>query len=117
MSERHYAKHYSQAGLRAKLGRFAWAAGREVVELALQLYYATDAPETPKWAKAVIYGALGYFIAPLDGLPDFTPLVGFSDDLTVLAAAAAAVTLHITPEVKERARRKVSAWFGEPIGA
>ena len=105
------------SGLRAKLARFGGRAGREVVELVLQLYYATQSSETPAWARTVIYGALGYFIAPLDALPDFTPVAGYSDDLTVLAAAVAAVAVHITPEVKRRARARTEQWLGVAPGA
>ena len=94
-----------------KLKAFAVVAGREVVRLALQLFYAARAPETPAWAKAVIYGALAYFILPVDAIPDLVPMVGFSDDLGALASAVATVAAHITPEIKERADAKLTEWF------
>jgi len=92
--------------------RFAKVAGAEVVERALQLYYAAQDPQTPAWAKAVIYGALGYFIFPVDAIPDAVPAVGFSDDLGVLVAALASVAMYITPAVKEQARVRIRDWFG-----
>jgi len=55
---------------------------------------------------------LGYFISPLDIIPDFTPLVGFSDDLGVLAAAIATVSAHITDEVRAQTAKKLKQWFG-----
>ncbi len=79
------------------------------------MFYAAQRPETPKWAKGVIYGALAYFISPLDGVPDALP-GGFVDDLSVLAGAIAMVALHITPEVSLQARSKLSEWFGEDDG-
>ena len=107
-----YAATYSDAGFWRKLLDFAKAAGREVVELALELYYALQSPATPAWAKAVILGALGYFISPVDLIPDFIPVVGYTDDLGVLAAAVGTVATYITPEHKAAAAAKVQEWFG-----
>ena len=106
------ARKYSDKRFWAKLGRYAKVAGREVVERALQLYYAAQAPETPKWAQGVICSALAYFIVPLDVVPDFVPAVGYSDDLGVLAMALVSIAMYITPEVKRKARAKMEDWFG-----
>lgn len=39
-----------------------------------------------KWyKKSVVVAALVYFIAPLDAMPDFAPLVGYLDDMGVIA--------------------------------
>ncbi len=39
-----------------------------------------------KWyRKSVVVAALVYFIAPIDAMPDFAPLVGFLDDIGVVA--------------------------------
>ena len=94
-----------------KLKRSARKAGKTLVYHALQLFYAAQRPETPKWAKGVIYGALAYFINPLDAVPDALP-GGFVDDLSVLAGAVAMVALHITPDVSRQARNTLSEWFG-----
>ncbi len=93
--------------------KYAIKAGRECVELALQLYYALQSPETPIWAKNVIYGALGYFILPLDVIPDFLPIIGFVDDYVVLVLARRTVAKYITDEMKNKAKDKVNEWFGE----
>lgn len=103
---------YSEEGFWDKLAKFAKAAGREVVEKALQLYYAAQAPETPQWAKTVIYAALAYFILPLDAVPDYIPAAGYTDDLGALAAAFATVAAYITPEIVEQAKEKADEWFG-----
>ena len=106
-----FAKEYSEDGFWGKVGKYAKAAGKEVVERALQLYYAAQHPETPLWAKTTIYGALGYFIFPADAIPDVIPGVGYADDLGALALAVALVATHITPEVKQRAKEKLRGWF------
>jgi len=108
-----YENEYTENGFWGKLGRFARVAGREVVEEALWLYYAARRPDTPAWAKSIIYSTLGYFILPIDAIPDMTPAVGYADDLGALAVAIATLTAYINPEVKEQARRKLAEWFGD----
>uniref|UniRef100_A0A831U0F2 DUF1232 domain-containing protein n=1 Tax=Geobacter metallireducens TaxID=28232 RepID=A0A831U0F2_GEOME len=110
---RDYSPHYSEDSLKAKLAWFARAAGRELIEKVLILYHTLRAPSTPKWARAAILGALGYFISPIDTLPDLIPGVGYTDDLTVIVAALVTVASHITPEIKAKAREQTARLFGE----
>jgi uncharacterized membrane protein YkvA (DUF1232 family) len=100
-------------GFWQKIQGFAAAAGREVVEKALILFFAAQRPETPLWAKTVIYSALAYLVLPTDAIPDFIPLSGYADDLGTLVAALGAVTMCITPEVKAAAKQTVEGWFGQ----
>lgn len=102
---------YSEPRFREKLARVALAAGREVVEKALWLFFAARRPETPRWAKATVYGALAYFIVPLDAIPDVAPIAGYTDDLSVLAFAVCTVAAYIDDGVKERTRRVIARWF------
>lgn len=106
-------QEFSESDFWNKVARFARSAGRELIERALQLYYTAQSPTTPAWAKRVIYGALAYFILPLDAIPDFIPVAGFSDDLAALLAAFTAVAAHITPEIREKAREAAERWFGD----
>ena len=115
MDNKQYHTYYSDPSFHRKLAKFAKTAGREVVEKSLYLYYAVQDPATPEWAKAIIYSALGYFIFPLDAVPDFMPGVGFGDDLTALAAAITIVATYVTPEVKRKAKEKTTDWFGRDI--
>ena len=107
-----YSKEYSESSFWNKVKKFASKAGSKVIYTALKLYYTMQSPDTPAWAKAVIIGALGYFISPIDVIPDITPVVGYADDLGVLAAAAASVATNITPAIKAEAKRKLREWFG-----
>ncbi len=106
-------RDYAISGFWEKLRDYAIVAGREVVERALMLYYAAQAPETPMEAKTVIYGALAYFILPADLVSDFIPVAGYVDDLGVLFKALATVAAYITPEIEEKAKRKAAEWFGD----
>jgi uncharacterized membrane protein YkvA (DUF1232 family) len=105
------ATGYSEQDFWQKLKGFAVYAGKEVVEKALTLFYAAQRPETPLWAKTVIYSALVYFILPTDAMPDFIPIAGYADDLTSLIAALGAVAICITPEVQQAAKRQTEDWF------
>lgn len=104
---------YSDDAFWAKVKRFAKKAGAKVIYFALLLYYAFVSPKTQGWAKLVIISALAYFITPIDLTPDPLPLVGFVDDLAVLATALKVVDVCITPDVKANAKAKLSNWFGE----
>lgn len=112
-----YEQAYSDRRFWRKLSGHASAAGRQVLEKALWLYYAAQSPDTPKWARRVIYGALGYFVLPLDAIPDFAPLAGYTDDLGVMAAALAAVAFAIDDKVKQRARDTLDRWLGANAAA
>ena len=107
-----YTSAYSEASFWEKLKQFALKAGYEVVEKALLLFYALQEERTPKWAKATIMGALGYFITPLDAVIDLTPGIGYTDDLGVLALAVTVVAAYINDTVRERTAQKMSQWFG-----
>ncbi len=104
--------HYSEESFWQKLAGFALSAGRSVVEMALQLFFVAIDKGTPAHIKALCLGPLGYFIFPFDAIPDIIPVVGYSDDLGVLALTLAAVASFLTPEIKERAREKADQWFG-----
>jgi len=95
-----------------KVKKYGKVAGYEVLEKGLTLYYTFNDPNTPPLAKGVIGGALGYFIFPLDALPDVVPVVGYADDLGVLAAAIYSVAKSITQEHKDSAKTKLISIFG-----
>ena len=105
-------EHYSEEGLWDKIKSVAKHAGIKVIYLALVLYYTATADSTPTSKKAIIYGALGYFILPLDLIPDAIPVVGFSDDLAALVWCVAAVASSITPQIKQQAKDRLTNWFG-----
>ena len=104
-------KDYSETRFWNKVKRYAATAGSEVIEKALWLYYAAQRPETPVWAKTVIYSALAYFILPTDAIPDIVPMAGYVDDLGALASAIATVAMYVTDDVKQKARDKMREWF------
>jgi uncharacterized membrane protein YkvA (DUF1232 family) len=71
-------------------------------------YCAADSG-TPSRVKLLIIGAIAYFVMPFDGIPDFLPMVGYTDDAAVIAATIAAIRAHMREEHRERAREFLSA--------
>ena len=71
------------------------------------LYEALKDKDTPTWAKGVIIATLGYFICPVDGIPDAVPIAGYADDLGALAAVA----VHVKDEHMAAAKATLKRWF------
>jgi uncharacterized membrane protein YkvA (DUF1232 family) len=71
-------------------------------------YFCALDPATPHRVRAVLLGALAYFILPFDAIPDFIAGIGYSDDLTVLIAAIALVRSHITPAHRQAAKKALA---------
>ncbi len=108
-----HQKHYSEQKLLDKLKRFAKKAGSKVVYVVLLLFYTLQKKEIPLKTKATIAGALGYFILPIDLIPDVLLGVGYVDDLGVLSAALYQVVQYIDDDVKSLAKQKLRDWFGD----
>ncbi|MEX0809398.1 MAG: YkvA family protein [Dongiaceae bacterium] len=81
-----------------------YAARVPFLDQLIAAYYTAVDPKTPLQAKAVLMGALAYFVLPVDMLPDFILSLGFTDDAAVLYAAVKSVTAHIKDEHRARAR-------------
>lgn len=108
-----YQGSFSAAKFWGKIKGVAKKAGVKVIYVALILYYELTDPDIDTKEKAVIIGALGYFILPIDLIPDTIPVAGFTDDLAALIAAYKFVEHNITPEIKTKAKTKLAEWFGD----
>jgi len=106
-----YQYNYSEKAFWEKIRRIASKAGAKVVYYALVLFYTLADPSTPLKYKTVIAGALGYFILPVDLLPDFLPFAGLADDWAALIAAVSYVFSAISEKNKEKAKTKVRSLF------
>lgn len=103
---------YSEEGFWQKLKQYAGSAGKDVVELALKLYYTMRDPDTPDTAKAIIVGSLAYFIIPIDAVADLLP-GGYVDDWGALMGALWTVSKHVKQEHADKAKEKLKEWFSE----
>lgn len=108
-----YKDRFSEVKLWSKLKNYAKQAGLKTVYTVLLLFYAYKRSDTPAWAKRVIFGVLGYFIAPIDIIPDLTPIIGYTDDLGILGLGLATIAFYVNDEVKANARAQLAKWFGD----
>jgi uncharacterized membrane protein YkvA (DUF1232 family) len=94
-----------ERGFWKKLGRY----GRHVPFLrdAVAAYYCARDPETPLQVKAVLMGALAYFVMPADLVPDFIAWLGFTDDATVVMAAIQVISPHIKNRHRDQAQAAI----------
>ena len=108
-----YSKGYSDNSFFDKIKNTAKTAGINVVYAGLLLFYTFKKTTTPRWAKTAIIGSLGYFISPLDAIPDIIPAMGYTDDLGVLILAIGTVCMFIDDKVKHKAKKKLKDLFGK----
>lgn len=108
-----YANKFSQSEFVEKISRIAKRAGAKLVYAALILFYTLQSDRISTKDKALIIGALGYMISPLDVVPDAIPIVGLSDDLAVLLYVLKTVWTDVDPSIRDRAKEKLSKWFDE----
>lgn len=108
-----YANKFSASEFVDKISRIAKRAGAKLVYAALILFYTLQSDKVPKTDKALIVGALGYMISPLDVVPDAIPIVGLTDDLGVLLYVLKKVWTNVDPDVKQKAKDRLDKWFDD----
>ncbi len=106
-----YIEYYNEPDFWDKIKNLIKKGSRELIEKSLMLFYCLKDNKTPKTAKAIIIGALGYLILPIDVIPDFIPVVGLVDDLVVISGAIYSVSKYIKEEHKEKAKEKADNLF------
>ena len=108
-----YSDKYTASGFVEKISHIAKRAGAKLVYAALILYYTLQSKDVPLKDKAIIIGALGYLISPLDVIPDAIPIAVLGDDVAVLLYVLRKIKGDLTDDVKKRAYDKLSKWFDE----
>ncbi|HAT62508.1 MAG TPA: hypothetical protein DCS83_08230 [Prevotella sp.] len=106
-----YKDKFNKRAFIEKISRIAKRSGAKFVYAALVLYYTLDSNKVSFKDKALILGALGYLISPLDVIPDAIPLAGLSDDLAVLIYVVKKVWGDVGDDIKKKAKDKLTQWF------
>ncbi|MCQ2218900.1 MAG: DUF1232 domain-containing protein [Paludibacteraceae bacterium] len=105
-----YGEHYSPQELFFKLARVAKNAGVKIVYCVLILYYALMYGDLTVKEKSVIIGVLGYFILPIDLIPDLLPL-GYTDDLSLIIFVVTKMKKSFTEDIRKMAVDRLKKYF------
>ena len=108
-----YEQHYNDSSFLDKVTKYGKLIGINALYKAVQLWFVLQKPDVPASTKAVIMGALGYLIAPLDFLPDLMPVLGYTDDFVAITFALIKVQGYIDEEVERKSKSLLAKIFGE----
>ena len=112
-----YEQHYNDSSFLDKVTKYGKLIGITALYKAVQLWFVLQKPDVPAGTKAVIMGALGYLIAPLDFLPDLLPVLGYTDDIVAITFALIKVQGYIDEEVERKSKKLLTKIFGEDSGS
>ena len=106
-----YTDDYSENKFWDKIKDVAKKIGLKTTSYALILYYVLQKKEVPFKDKMLITGCLGYFILPIDLIPDFIPIAGYTDDVAGMIFAIRKCMNYVDDEIKQNVSSKLVAWF------
>ena len=108
-----YSNKFTKGEFVEKISRIAKRAGAKLVYAALLLFYTLQSDQISLKDKAIIIGALGYLISPLDVVPYAIPIAGLGDDLAVLIFVLQKVWGEVSEDIKKKAQDKLKEWFDD----
>ena len=106
-----YTDDYSENKFWNKIKEVAKKIGLKTTSYALILYYVLQKKEVPFKDKMLITGCLGYFILPIDLIPDFIPIAGYTDDVAGMIFAIKKCMDYVDDEIKQNVSNKLVSWF------
>lgn len=93
------------------IGNKARNIGEQTIYAVMLMYHAYKRKETPFWARNIIMASIAYFLSPFDTIPDLTPFLGFTDDLSVIMFGLVSIACFINDEVRVEAKKSLSKVF------
>jgi uncharacterized membrane protein YkvA (DUF1232 family) len=109
-----FREHYSESRFWGKVGALPRNTGRAILEKGITLFVILSDTQTPAWARLLIVGVLGYFICPLDLVPDVVPVLGYVDDLAVMTLLAVEMDRFLTPAMRKRVQNLMPESMRQP---
>lgn len=106
-----YTDDFSEEKFWDKIKDMAKKIGLKTTSYALILYYVLQKKEVPFKDKMLITGCLGYFILPIDLIPDFIPIAGYTDDVAGMIFAIKRCMNYVDDEIKENVSNRLISWF------
>ena len=107
-----FGKYYNENTFWKTITYVAKKAGLKLIYISFLLYYTLNSNNITKTDRAIIIAALGYFIFPLDIIPDYIPFVGYTDDLSILLFAYRRIRANLNDDIRNKAQSKLSSFFG-----
>ena len=107
-----YERYYNPKRLFEKIRVMAKKLGVKIVYLIMILYYATFDKNLPLRDRMMVLAALGYFILPIDVIPDALP-GGFADDGAALLYVVKHIWSNLSPETMRKAKSRLKEWFSD----
>ncbi|MCK5098365.1 MAG: DUF1232 domain-containing protein [Desulfobacteraceae bacterium] len=104
MTQKKYEKFYTEKKFWSKIKDLPTAAPFCILlRTAISLYLLLKESSVSLAAKSLIAFSLGYFICPIDFLPDFAPFgIGLSDDMALMAMVLTSVYCHLNKDIQEK---------------
>ncbi len=112
-----YQKDFDENSFWVKIKNVGGKAGIKLIAMSLILYYSL--PKLSFGDKVIVIGALGYFVSPLDIIPDAIPVIGYLDDMSILAWAVKRIIANmknvgkIDEELRNKVKIKLQSIFGK----
>lgn len=102
-NQQDYSEHYSEESFWKKIHNAVHSAPKDLINAVLTLFYVLIDNKVSPVIKGIIVLALGYFIFPLDLIPDATPFIGYLDDLAIVLEVFNRIQHIITPQHRKKA--------------
>lgn len=106
-----YQGAYTEEGFWKKMAKYGKKIGLNTCYYILLLYQLLISTSVSLVDKTIIVGALGYFISPIDVIPDIIIGTGLVDDATALLLALSTLAGSITQPIKDAAKKKLKEFF------
>lgn len=79
----------------------------------LAMYYCAADKKTPSKVRIAIGATLLYLVMPLDVIPDFLAVIGYTDDVTALMVVLKLVSSQVTADHRQKAAAALASLRGE----
>lgn len=107
-----YSHYYKENRFFSSLKKAARKVGKEATMKLLLLYYLFKSDKVSNYSKLLLLASLGYFISPIDLIPDFlVPIIGFTDDLAVAELILYTLRSSLTDEIRRLAESRTRQIF------
>ena len=77
----------------------------------MTLWFCCRHPQMPWLPKIFALLVVGYFLSPIDLIPDFIPVLGYLDELILLPGCIYLILRMVPPAVLTEARAQATQWI------